>query len=65
MSPSDQALFYVNKVYVMNGKNNWEEAKRTAFFLVDELQKESTMVNVSPTPRFDYWDEVKKSIILL
>lgn len=65
MSPEDQALFYVNKVYVLNGKKDWEQSKRTAFFLVDELQKESTMVRVSPTPRFDYWEDVKKRIILL
>lgn len=65
MSPADRALFYVNKSYVLNGKQDWQHAKITAFFIADEVQKESSKEEDNPTSRFDYWEMVKNCIVQL
>lgn len=63
--PADYALLLVNKFHVLTDRVNWENSKLCAILLVEELQKESTMVRVSPTPRFDYFEDVKNRIKLL
>lgn len=54
MSPSDRALFFVNKSFVLNGKKDWNHAKTTAFFIVDELQKELKELEVKTDNRNHY-----------
>lgn len=63
--PVDYVLLLVNQFHVLTDRVNWENSKLCALLLVEELQKESTMVRVSPTPRFDYFEDVKTRIKLL
>lgn len=69
MNAKDQAYFYYKQygefIKIGRGRKatfSRQKAVDMAMILVDELQKESTMVRVSPTPRFDYWQDVKEEL---
>ncbi len=66
MTPKAKAEELISKfIYpqrAFNELSKMKVAKECALICVDELIKDCTVYNPSPTPRFDYWQEVKSEI---